>query len=68
MNNQDLRDMTAWEELKAMSGALSRIVENTKKGKMPDELEQENIHQELIVIIGSIGRFSNSLAEGTIHE
>lgn len=67
MKNQDLK-VTAWEELMTMSSALSRILENTGGGKLPDRAEQEDIQQQLIVIIGVIGRFSTSLAEGTIHE
>lgn len=67
-NKEKLTKQTAWEELELMNKVLSQIVENTKKGTALNAAEQEEIQRDLIVIVGSIGRFSDHLSEGTIHE
>jgi len=64
----DISEMTAWERLQYANSLTSSILDNTKQGAIITQDDKKEIHQELITMIGSLLNFSESLADGTIHQ
>lgn len=64
----DISEMTAWERLQYTNNLTSSILDNTKHGTTITKEDKKEIHQELIIMIGSLLNFSESLADGTIHQ
>ena len=64
----DISEMTAWERLQYANNLTSSILDNTKQGTTITKDDKKVIHQELIIMIGSLLNFSESLADGTIHQ
>lgn len=64
----DIAEMTAWERLEYTSNLATSILGNTKQGTAVSQDDEKEIHQDLIMMIGSILNFSECLADGTIHQ